>query len=38
METLHIGLGPSRRLAAMHAFAGAMLWLSSLGDVRGEIS
>ncbi|MFA7240953.1 MAG: protein YgfX [Sulfuricellaceae bacterium] len=34
METLHIGLGPSRRLtaglAAMHVFAGAMLWLSSL--------
>lgn len=32
METLHIGLGPSRRLTAglvaMHVFAGAMLWLS----------
>jgi toxin CptA len=34
VETLHIDLGASRRLtagmAAMHVFAGAMLWLSSL--------
>ena len=32
METLHIGLGPSRRLtvalAALHGFAAAMLWLT----------
>ena len=34
METLHIELAPSKRLTAglmaMHGFAGAMLWLSSL--------